>query len=251
MQEVDFSQTFALTPSSAAFKILAAVANEEGLNICHFDVAQACVRAKLDAEIYMKLPHGCGDMSGKSFRYTISLYGLKQSGRQWAGLLIETVVEYSMEQYRTDPCTFRMVENGKVKLIMVVHVDGIVIAGSDVACRDFHAELNTEFPINNLGKLTRYTGCAFKRNWGLGTSEIAQKAFVESMLNRFGVNSSSDVPATPGVELDQREEGEPKGDWPYKEAVGSLMWLSTMIRPDISNAVRAVVRHSRNPTDRH
>ena len=71
------------------------------------------------------------------------------------------------------------------------------------------------------------------------------------MLNRFGMNSSSDTPETPGVELGPREEGEPKGDWPYREAVGSLMWLSTMTRPDISNAVRTVARHSHNPTDRH
>eukprot|EP00904_Undaria_pinnatifida_P014208 jgi/Undpi1/9918/HiC_scaffold_28.g12372.m1 len=141
-----------------------------------------------------------------------------------------------MEQSRIDHCVFRMVADGKVELIMAVHVDDIVIAGSDEACRDFHAALNTKFPTNNLGELTWYTGCAFKRNWELGTLEITQKAFVESMLNRFGLNSSSDITATPGVELDPREEGEPKGDWPYREAVGSLMWLSTMTRPDISNA---------------
>ena len=144
-----------------------------------------------------------------------------------------------------------MVVDGKVELIMAIHVDDIVIAGSDEACRDFHAELNTKFPTNNLGELTWYTGCAFKRTWELSTLEITQKAFVESMLNRFGVNSSSDIPATPGVDLGPREEGEAKGDWPYREAVGSLMWLSAMTRPDISNAVRAVARHSHNPTDRH
>ena len=76
----------------------------------------------------------------------------------------------------------------------------------------------------------------------MGALEITQKAFVESMLNRFGVNSSSDIPATPGIELGPREEGEPRGDWPYSEAVGSLMWLSTMTWPNISNAVRAVAR---------
>ena len=80
---------------------------------------------------------------------------------------------------------------------------------------------------------------------------VTQKAFVERMLNRFGVNSSSDIPGTPGVEIGPREEGEPKGDWPYREVVGSLMGLSTMTRPDISNVVRAVARHSHNPTDRH
>ena len=190
-------------------------------------------------------------MSRKIVRLNRSPYGLKQSGRPWAGLLVETVVEFGMEQSRTDPCFFCMVVDGKVELIMPVHVDNIVIAGSDEACRDFHAALNTKFPTNNLCELTCYTGCAFKRNWELGTLETTEKAFVESMLNRFGVNSSSDIPATPGVELGPREEGEPNGDWPYREAVGSLMWLSTMTRPDISNAVHAVARHSHNPTDRH
>ena len=33
--------------------------------------------------------------------------------------------------------------------------------------------------------------------------------------------------------------------------MGSLMLLSYMILPDISNAVRAVARHFHNPTDRH
>ena len=81
--------------------------------------------------------------------------------------------------------------------------------------------------------------------------EITQKAFVDSMLNRFSVNSSSDIPATPGVELGPREEGEPERDWPYREAVDGLIRLSTMTRPDISNAVRVVARHSHYPTDRN
>ena len=88
MQDVDYFQTFAPTPSSASVKILAAVANEHGLKIFHLDVAQAFVR----------LPGGCGDMPDKIVRLNRSLYGLKQSGRQWAGLLVETMVEYGMEQ---------------------------------------------------------------------------------------------------------------------------------------------------------
>ena len=83
----------------------------------------------------MKLPDGCGDMSGKTVRLNRSLYGLKQSGRQWAGLLVDTVVEYGMEQCRTAPCVFRMVVDGKVELIMAVHLDDIVITGSDETCR--------------------------------------------------------------------------------------------------------------------
>ena len=35
-----------------------------------------------------------------------------------------------------------------------------------------------------------------------------------------------------------------------REAVGSLLWLSTMTRPDITNVVRAVVRYAHTPTRR-
>ena len=37
----------------------------------------------------------------------------------------------------------------------------------------------------------------------------------------------------------------------YREAVGSLLWLSNMTRPDIANAVRMVARHSHNPGEEH
>ena len=80
------------------------------------------------------------------------------------------MVEFGgMKQRRTDPCVFHMVVDDKVELIMAVHVDDIVIAGSDEGCRDFHAALNTKFPTNNRGELTWYTGCAFIPNWKLGT----------------------------------------------------------------------------------
>ena len=49
----------------------------------------------------------------------------------------------------------------------------------------------------------------------MGTLEIAQKAFIERMLKCFVNNSSSGIPATPGVDLGPREEGELGGDWPY------------------------------------
>ena len=35
-----------------------------------------------------------------------------------------------------------------------------------------------------------------------------------------------------------------------REAIGSMMWLSIMTRPDITNAVRAVARYAHGPTER-
>ena len=61
--------------------------------------------------------------------------------------------------------------------------------------------LTSKLPTNYLGELTSYTGCVFKRHWELGTLEITQEAFGESMLNRLGVKPSSDILTTPGAEM--------------------------------------------------
>ena len=38
---------------------------------------------------------------------------------------------------------------------------------------------------------------------------------------------------------------------PFREVVGSLLWIANQTRPDISNAVLAVARHSHEPKDIH
>lgn len=91
VQRIDY-RTFAATPSSAPLKLLAAAANGYGLEIFHLDAAKAFVRVKLSHETYMQFVGGCGDMSVKPLRLNRSFYGLKQSGRHWAALLVETVV---------------------------------------------------------------------------------------------------------------------------------------------------------------
>ena len=55
-----------------------------------------------------------------------------------------------------------------------------------------------------------------------------QEAYVESLMRRFDVHSKSNNPAFPGADLGPKREDEPGGDWPVREAVGSLLWLSTM-----------------------
>ncbi|CAB1114222.1 unnamed protein product [Ectocarpus sp. CCAP 1310/34] len=46
-------------------------------------------------------------------------------------------------------------------------------------------------------------------------------------------------------------EDEEAGDVPFREVVGSLMWIANQTRPDISNALRAVAGHSHEPKKRH
>ena len=50
-----------------------------------------------------------------------------------------------------------------------------------------------------------------------------------------------------GTRLGTFDKNEAPGNWPFRELVGSLMWLSTQTRPDISSAVRAVATYLAAP----
>ena len=69
-------------------------------------------------------------------------------------------------------------------------------------------------------------------------------------MTRFDVHTTSDIPASPGADLGSKRDDGSEGDWPVRKAVGSRLWLSTMTRPDITNAVRAVARYAHIPTER-
>ena len=68
VQDVDTSERLHQPRRQRQQKILAAVANEQGLTIFHVDLAQAIAYSNFDAEIEFKLIDGCGDMPGKLVR---------------------------------------------------------------------------------------------------------------------------------------------------------------------------------------
>ena len=60
---VDYFDTFAPTPSTSSIRFVVAVAIENDLNLNHFDAEQPFVQSKLDTDIYLRMPPGCGELS--------------------------------------------------------------------------------------------------------------------------------------------------------------------------------------------
>ena len=81
---MDFADLYAPTVATSSVRLLAALANEYkyDLELCHFDVDQAFVRADLKEDVFMRLPDRCGTLSGKIVKLHKSLYGLRQASRQ-------------------------------------------------------------------------------------------------------------------------------------------------------------------------
>ena len=58
-----------------------AISCECDLNLCHFDVDQAFVQSDVEGGVFLRLPGGCGDLSGKIVRLNKTLHVLKQATR--------------------------------------------------------------------------------------------------------------------------------------------------------------------------
>ena len=161
------------------------------------------------------------------------------------------VRKVGMEQCKADPCVFRLIRDAVVVMIVCVHVDDIItVAGESEACDFLSTCLVREFQTTG-GELSWYLGCAFERDRKGGVLRASQRAFIESVVSRYGVEAVSDLPASQSADLGPRRDDEPVCDKPVRATVGSLIWLGGMTRPDIANAVRAVARQAHDPAERH
>ena len=248
---VDFLETYAPTPTASSVKLLVAIAVKHDWELRQLDVKQAFIQADLDFNVFMKLPDGYGDKSGKVVRLNKSVYGLKQAGRRWAMHLGDVVVrEIGMEQCNADPFVFRPIRDGVVVMIVCVHVDNITVAGESKAC-DFLSTCLLEKFQTTGGELSCYLGCAFERDRKGDVLRASQRAFIESVVRRYRVDAVSDLPASQSADLGLRRNDEPVCVKPVRAAVGSLIWLGGITRPDIANAFRAAARQAHDPAERH
>ena len=252
---VDFSETSAPIPSAVSARIAVAVANDKDWLLQYQDIKGAFIQAHLDKAVYMRLPAGCGDMSGELVLLQRGVYGLRQASRRWSLRLGCVLLQKtSLRQSKADPCVFRKAVNGEVTLIVCVHVDDLLIA---VTAKDkemfyaFYAQLKEEFPVKGMGDLSWYLGCAFERDKMKGVMKMTQTAFVDSMVDHFDIRYETQTPRFIEFDLGPKRTHEKVGDWPCKQAVGGLLWISRMTRPDIASVVRAVARHAHNSATQH
>ena len=172
----------------SSIKVALAIAVQNDWPLYNFDVKQAFVQVKFDTDVYMKLPYGCEERTAKVVRLDRAIYGIKQTGRQWSAVLCQTLVdEHGMEQCRADPCVYRKIVKGVVKLILVVHVDDILVSREKEACDELHHTLNEFFPPENLGELKWYLGCSVERDWQQGSVAIKRPAMMYTLTKRFTV----------------------------------------------------------------
>ena len=106
VKDADYQDTFAPTANFTSVRVLMQLAAQHDLILHQMDVKTAYLNAPIDCETFIEQPEGIVVDSGCEKKLVCklhkSLYGLKQSGRNWNGMLHGYLIENNFVQSDVD-----------------------------------------------------------------------------------------------------------------------------------------------------
>jgi Reverse transcriptase (RNA-dependent DNA polymerase) len=256
---VDYFETFAPVTSMTNVRLLLALAAINDWDTKQLDIETAYLNAKVKEDIYMKQIPGFATKSRSSvLKLKRSLYGLKQSAKNWNDCLSAYLEEIGMVRSIVDPCLFYYRdESGKVALLSV-YVDDLILTGNaSDAMNEIVKLLSQKFKVKDFGEVHQILGMIVTRDRDAGEMIIHQSSYIRTMLKSFDlVNVRSCKTPTPEDMYAQVTEAvfnndERTIDFDYRGAIGCLLYLANCTRPDIANGVRFLSAYVNNYTDIH
>jgi hypothetical protein len=128
------------------------------------DVKGTYLNGNLKEEIYMAQPEGYGDDSNKACQLIKTLYGLKQSGREWNIKLDTQLGKRGYQRIHSDPCVYiQKTLDGMI--LITVWVDNILIFATSIKMMEIvKHDLQEAFEVTDLGELSKIVGIKITRD---------------------------------------------------------------------------------------
>ena len=178
-----------------------------------------------------------------------SLYGLKQSRRNWNSLLSTELTNNGFKQSLTDPCIY-VKHDSKDILILLVWVDDMILISSSTSMLDNENKaLSQKFKMKDLGPISRFLEIDFMVKHG--KIEMSQRSYLERVLHRFDMYDCKAKNTPSEAKLNFSENSSQFDPRKYHEAIGSLIYAMTSTRPDLSWIVLKRAQYSQSPTKDH
>ena len=255
VENVDYFETYAPTARITSIRMLMQISVQYDLFIHQMDVKNAYLNADIDCEIFVEQPKGF-ERQGKGGERLVcklkkSLYGLKQSGRNWNYVLHKFLVDNNFERSLVDPCVYFKNQNVDY-VVLIVWVDDIIIASNNLNEIDLvKNSLKANYKMKDLGVLRWFLGIEFNVKKDVIT--MCQNRYIEKIVSRFGMQYCKDrvTPCEMGLDKIIDCESQPADGKLYREIVGSLIYAMCCTRTDISYIVNKLSQNMINPTNVH
>jgi hypothetical protein len=126
--------------------------------------------------------------------------------------------------------------------IFVLHIDDIISASSSPEeTNKFRGELKSQWEISDLGPIKHALGIAVSRDPPSHLIHLSQTALIDRVVEQFGQKDThpADTPMVQGFRVKRPDKAihHSNKSIPYRELIGSLMYIANATRPDKSFAV--------------
>ena len=247
----DYFETFSPTAKMTSVRTFMQLAVQNDFEVHQLDVKSAYLNADIDCEIYMTQPEGFSEPGKESLVCKLhkSLYGLKQSGRNWNSMLNETLVNFGCTKSSGDSCVYMITANNKLDGMILIWVDDIIIATDHKKLlKRMKDHLKGKFKMKDMGRISNFLGIRFVQSHS--KIEMDQSQYLLSILQKYGMSECK--PRSTPCELRPTTtsvKAAPLSENPrvYRELVGSLLYATTCTRPDLSWVVSKLSQHLAAP----
>lgn len=249
----DFDETYAPVAKLSTVRTVLAVANEKSYHIQQMDVKTAFLNGNLNEEVYMQAPDGFNIRPGLVCKLKKSLYGLKQSPRCWNNRFNNFILSLGFVRSQYDYCLYVKVKGADI-VYLVVYVDDLLIAGNNTATINcLKEQLSHEFDMTDMGEISCFLGIQIQQNHKNGEILLSQRSAIETLLKEYQMNDCKplSLPLEPKIHLTKGSNSSNKPNLPYRELIGSLMYIMLGSRPDLCYAVGYLSRYQENPSEEH
>ena len=248
---VGFNEIFSSIVKHASIRVILALVAIQNMYLEQMDVKTTFLHGELQEEIVMEQFEGYV-VPGKKDHVCLlkkSLYGLKQSPRQWYLKFDSFMTKHAYKRCNYDCCVYyRDISDGKMVYLMLYMDDMLYNIDGISHLKDL---LSNEFDMKDLEAARKILGMEIIRDRRRKLMFLTQQSYVKKVLLRFGMHESKSVqtPLANHFKLcaaqcpQTNAEQDKMASLPYSSVVGSLMYAT---RPDISHAVSVVSRFMAN-----
>jgi len=168
--------------------------------VAHYDLELYWINVKtvflnedLEENLYINQPMGFL-VEGKEhmmWKFMKSLYSLKQTSRQWYLRFNDTIPSFRFKENTVDQLIYLKVSESKV-IFLILYVEDVLLATNDLGLLyETKKFLSNNFEMKDMGERSYVIGIEIFCNRSQGLLGLSQKAYINKVLEKFGIEKCS------------------------------------------------------------
>ncbi|GJU48891.1 retrotransposon protein, putative, ty1-copia subclass [Tanacetum coccineum] len=252
---INYNEVFSPVVRHTSIRVILSLTACKDYELEQLDVKTAFLHGNLEETIYMRQPPGFEEGTGnKVCLLKKSLYGLKQSPRQWYKWFDVYMINNGFSRSNYDSCVYFKEFAPGMYIYLLLYVDDMLIACKIKSEIEYtKGLLRKEFDVKELGPSRKILGMEIVRDRGSRTLKVSQSGYVQKVLNNYRVDSGKSASVPLGAHFKVSLKDCPSSDWdvkrmskvPYANAVDLVYGRDQGKHVDVDDFVDA--NYSKDP----